>query len=751
MKSTRNVLLPTISLRAKPDGLMFKTPESAVAKWDKTLSSEKKKDPAVYEMDILGEIGYADWGGTDAKMVKAWLKSAGKAPVILTLNSPGGDAFEGIAIYNLLKDHPAQVTVRVLGLAASAASVIAMAGDRIEMGEAASIMIHSASGLVIGNQEDMRDFAELLDSIDKATAAVYARRTGLAEDEVLDMMRKETWMFTPDAIAKGFADTSFAQEKKDGKAKQSLSSSRSSNAPLASIAALAASRGQRPVVEVRMAVRSTPGASGPLSTSKGNAKMTTKEQIAAFEAKRAAHAARMKEIMQKAGEAGTTLDETLSAEYDRLEADVATIDQHLARLRKHETMELASATVVDTAAIQQRNDAGEAAAAAARGGAAAGGGSGIISVTSNAQKGIAFTRYVKALAMARGNVMQALQIANANKRWKDESPQVAKVLMTAVEGGDTTTAGWASELVYNQNLVNEFIELLRPQTILGRMTGLRQVPFNVRMSGQDSGGTAYWVGQGRAIPASKLHTLEVTLGIAKAAGLMVITEELARSSAPSAEGLIRDDLMKTIKTFLDVQFVDPNVAAVANVSPASITNGVTPIVPTGTDAAALRYDVQQLFKAFIQANMDPTKAVWIMETTQALAISMMLNPLGQPEFPGINIMGGTFQGLPVIPSMSANIAGSPDSGKMIILANADDILMADDGGLTVDASREASIEMTDSPTGDAAAGTQGITSLVSMFQENSIAIKLVRYINWKKRRATAVQYIKEAQYVGSGS
>jgi hypothetical protein len=126
----------------------------------------------------------------------------------------------------------------------------------------------------------------------------------------------------------------------------------------------------------------------------------------------------------------------------------------------------------------------------------------------------------------------------------------------------------------------------------------------------------------------------------------------------------------------------------------------------------------------------------------------MLNALGQPEFPGITIQGGTFQGLPVIPSMSANIAGSPDSGKMIILANAGDILMADDGGLTVEASREASIEMTDSPTGDAAAGTAGTTSLVSMFQENSIAIKLVRYINWKKRRSTAVQYIKEAQYVG---
>jgi hypothetical protein len=106
-----------------------------------------------------------------------------------------------------------------------------------------------------------------------------------------------------------------------------------------------------------------------------------------------------------------------------------------------------------------------------------------------------------------------------------------------------------------------------------------------------------------------------------------------------------------------------------------------------------------------------------------------------------------FFGLPVVTSMSANIPGSPDSGKMIILLNQPEVLLADDGGLTVDASREASIEMTDSPTGDAAAGTAGTTSLVSMFQENSVAIKLVRYMNWKKRRSTAVQYIKEANYV----
>ena len=729
----KKVLLPKILLKAKPEGLKFKVPDSALARWDGTLRA-KAAPPASGQIDILGSIGFDPWTGegVTAAQVKEALKAMGKAPVVVSLNSPGGDAFEGVAIYNLLREHPGEITVRVLGLAASAASVVAMAGDRIEMGEAAFLMIHSAWGVVIGNRNDMREFADLLDALDRSVAEVYARRSGQEVKAVLKMMEKETWLDAENAIETGFADASFAHEKA-ASAVFVGGSPRSAQPPPVALLAASGNR-QRPAVRLSF---SAPGASGSQSTTlpKGDNMKTIREQIASFEAKRVASVARMDEIMAKAGEEGRTLNETETPEYDGLKSEVQTIDDHLARLKAHEASAVARAAELPAASA-----AVEAASAAA----AARGSSGIISVKSNAEPGIAFARYVKALAMARGNVMQALQIAKSNKNWRDTTPQVEKVLMAAVEGGDTTTAGWASELVYNQNLVDQFIELLRPLTILGKMTGLTRVPFNVRMSGQDSGSSAYWVGQGKPVPVSKLHTLEVTLGIAKAAGLVVLTEELVRSSAPSAEMLVRNDLLKAIATFLDVQFVDPNVAAVTNVSPASITNGVTPTVPTGTNAAALRADVQTLFKTFIQANMDPTSAVWIMETTQALAISLMQNALGQPEFPSISMAGGTFFGLPVIPSMSANIPGSPDSGKMVILANSSDILLADDGQLVVDASREASIQMLDNPTNDAAAGTP--TTMVSMFQTGAVAIKAVRFINWKKRRSTAVAYIKEANY-----
>lgn len=458
------------------------------------------------------------------------------------------------------------------------------------------------------------------------------------------------------------------------------------------------------------------------------------EQITSFEAKRAASAARMNEIMSKAAEEGRTLDDNETEEYDNLEAELKAVDVHITRLKAHEANIVSKATpITKTVAAEP------AAASAARAGQS------VITVKPNVAKGIAFTRYVKAMVQSKGNPQLALMYAESQKAWMDQTPQVVEYMKTAVAGATGIASGWASELVYNQNLVGEFIELLRPQTIIGKMTGLTRVPFNVRMSGADSGTSANWVGQGKPIPVSKMNTLEVTLGQAKVAGLVVLTKDLIMSSSPDAEMLVRNDLMATIAQFCDVQFVDPSVAAVSNVSPASITNGVTAVDPTGTTAAYLRADVQTLFRTFIAANDDPTSCVWIMDPVTALSISLMQNALGQPEFPQVTMQGGTFFGLPVIVSNSANIAGSPDSGHMLILAKASDILFADEGGLEIDASGEASIQMLDNPTNASSDGTA--TTMVSMFQTNSVAVRAIRPINWKKRRSTAVAYIKEANYV----
>lgn len=252
-------LLPKIRLEAKPAGLQFKPTASAIARFDKTLRAAAAK-PDDGEIEILGEIGDSGWSTTftTASMVKDRLKSLGRAPVLVTINSPGGDAFEGIAIYNLLREHPGKITVNVLGLAASAASIVAMAGDSIKMGEAAFMMIHSAWGVVVGNESDMREMADVLDGIDQAVASLYAARAGMAKDKVRVLMQKETWMSAADAVRDGFADIAVAEPA------QPQPKAAATRLPIfaATPTALLAASGNRQGQVVRLSAFASPGVAG---------------------------------------------------------------------------------------------------------------------------------------------------------------------------------------------------------------------------------------------------------------------------------------------------------------------------------------------------------------------------------------------------------------------------------------------------------------------------------------------------------
>ena len=448
--------------------------------------------------------------------------------------------------------------------------------------------------------------------------------------------------------------------------------------------------------------------------------MTLQEQIAALEAARAAKQARMQAIMQKTIDEGRTTDEAESEEFDTLEAEVRTADEDLRRLRSLEKLSVASATPITPKAGATADKA-----SAARGA--------IISVQRNLPKGTAFVRYAMALAASRGSRLEAVEYA---RRWEDTTPEVSTVLRAAVAAGTTTDADWAAPLVEYQNMAGEFVELLRPMTIIGRIDGLRRVPFNVKMPTQTQGSSVGWVGQGLPKPVSELKFGQISLGMAKAAGIVVLSEELVRSSSPAAEALVSEDLRKEMAKFLDAQFVDPLVAESANVSPASITNGITPVPASGTTAAHLRADVESLFGQFIAAHLSPTSGVWIMSNAMALSISLMRNALDQPEFQGINLNGGTFFGLPVITSQSVV---TDTGGTDIILANASDILLADDGGVNLDVSREASLQMDSAPS-------TGAQALVSLWQNNLVGLRAERYINWKRRRTEAVGFINNAKY-----
>lgn len=165
-----------------------------------------KKDRG--EIYLYGPVG-ADWfgDGVSAKVFADDLKKLGAVSTIdVRINSEGGDVFAGKAMYSLLKEHKAKVIVHVDGLAASAASFIAMAGDEIEIDEGAFVMIHDAYGGARGRAKDLRDYADLLDSVNASIVDTYVARTKNDAATIRKWMDEETWMAGKDAVSRGFAD-----------------------------------------------------------------------------------------------------------------------------------------------------------------------------------------------------------------------------------------------------------------------------------------------------------------------------------------------------------------------------------------------------------------------------------------------------------------------------------------------------------------------------------------------------------------
>jgi HK97 family phage major capsid protein/HK97 family phage prohead protease len=487
----------------------------------------------------------------------------------------------------------------------------------------------------------------------------------------------------------------------------------------------------------------TPGATGTVvRLARKDAPTTMKtiqEQISAFEATRAAKDAERQGLMTKAAESGETFDAESAEQYDTLATEIKAVDDHLKRLRDLEESNQLSAVAVKGATTE------EAARARTRGD------SPVITVRDNLPPGIGFARAVlcrTAAFLSQGN-FSPIEIA------KQRYPGDARLQMhikATVPAGTTTDATWAGALVDQTNLASEFIEFLRPQTVLGKfgangIPSLRRVPFNIRVVGQTTGGNAWWVGQGAPKPVTSFGVEPTTLLWAKIAAIAVITEELARFSSPSAEMLVRDQLASAIRDQLDRDFVDPDTAAVTNVSPASITNGLTALTSAGTSADNVRTDLQNLIETFILQNINPAQLVLIMPNTLALAASLMVNSLGQDEFPGLTMNGGTLRGIPVITSQHA--ANQSGAGNLVIAVNADEIFLADDGAVTVDASREASLQLLDDPTNNSSSGTA--TSVVSMWQTNSIALRAERFINWARRRTGAVAYMDDVNWGSIGS
>ncbi len=491
-------------------------------------------------------------------------------------------------------------------------------------------------------------------------------------------------------------------------------------------------------------IPSLSGASDPsrvvsMTRSDTRMKKSYSEQITAWEATRQTKTDRMDALLDASAEKGVTFDAAEQEEHDTLKADVDGIDAQITRLKAADEREKKSAKPVDGTTPEKAAESRST--------------SRIIVSEKALAPGIGFARYTMCVAASKGSTSDAIMLAK--QFYPDDSRLEAAIRVKAAIGaGAALTSHWADDLVPYNILADDFITFLRAGNVVdkfgtanpggGMYPSLRRVPFNVRVSGFNAGLTGNWVQEGLPAPLSKATSFNTTLTWAKVEGIVVLTQEEVRFSNPSAEAKVRDDLAKAINARIDIDFVDPAKGATANVSPASITNAIVAKAPAGATAANLITDLAALIKPFATNFIDTSQLVLIMSASQALQISMMTTTLGMTYFPNITMQGGSLRGIPVMTSEQLAGVGSPSLNSIVAVA-ANEVYLADDGVISVDASNEASLEMLDGSLVQTAIVGTG-ASLVSLWQNGLLGIKAQREITWKLRRTTAVQYISPAAY-----
>lgn len=469
---------------------------------------------------------------------------------------------------------------------------------------------------------------------------------------------------------------------------------------------------------------------------------TYAEHIASLEATRAEKSARMKELHKASVEEGRSMNTAEVEEFETLKGEIKTLGDDIERTKQLEAIDKDTAAPVD-----------DKTKANTKAGTTPLSGSDLqLKKVEKLEPGIAFARYAMCLTAAKGKHDVAFRLAERHYPQTEAVVKVLKAqsegvnledlmkLKTSVAAGTTTDSTWAGPLVYAETFGGDFINYLRPRTLIGQAQ-FRPIPFNVRVGGQTSGGSAYWVGQGKAKPVTKFDYNATTVPFTKVAAISVLTQELIRFSSPSAEMLVRESLADAVIAKIDNDLFDPDAAAVANVSPAGLLNGVNPVAGPGnsTDPDDIRCALLRLWAPWDTTNIGIRPAYY---TTPAVArmLSFMTDSLGNPAFPGITPQGGSYKGVPVrVSQYLTNNGGS--GGAPFILVDEAEVYLADDGGVTLDASEQATIEMSDAPTGAAGVPTAASVNMVNMWQANAVALRAERFIWWGLRRSGAIQWI----------
>lgn len=422
--------------------------------------------------------------------------------------------------------------------------------------------------------------------------------------------------------------------------------------------------------------------------------------------------------MTKSLDAGTTPDEATEAEIASLEAEVAAIEKNIARVQK----QIADAERAARFATPVAGESTEQANASAEGNPEPAQPAG--QVKSNLPAGVGFAQFARAklvssLEAKNGNYVSPVQVAKSMGFGGEVVDLTER--MTKATLGTTTDAGFASALVSENRLMGEFVELLRNATVFDKLTGFRAVPFNSKIASQLTGGQAAWVGEGQRKPLTNPTYGEVEIKDHKLAAITVYTQELLRRSDPAVDVLVRDDLIAACAQLIDMTFLDAQPASA--VRPAGILNGVTATPKTGTTAAAIETDLLTLINTFVSNNLSLDGAYLIMSETRAAQIALMRDALGNTYFGGMALRGTrTLMGVPVITSQNV--------GDKVILVKTSEILLAQDGGVDVSYSDQATL-------------VDGGTTH-NLWQDNKFAVRVEKFITWAKRRPIAAAYIDYA-------
>ncbi|WP_046205825.1 phage major capsid protein [Acinetobacter radioresistens] len=416
--------------------------------------------------------------------------------------------------------------------------------------------------------------------------------------------------------------------------------------------------------------------------------------------------------MTKSLDAGQTPDEEAEKSIQAVEAEIEQIEKNITRVKK----QIAAAEAAAKTATPVDGESEEGAKKSAEGDPDPGKKTKVEIVP--LAKGVGFAQYARAkilsqLAAKEGNYKSALEIAK-ERGFGDE----VQDLVTKATLGTTTDAGFAASLVTENRLVGEFVDMLRAATVFDQLAGFRNVPFNSKIPSQLTGGQAQWVGEGAPKPLTNPTYGEVEIKEHKLAAITVYTQELMRRSDPAVDVLVRDDLIEASKTLIDNTFLDAGAATA--VRPAGLLNGITATANTGTTAENYEADLLALVNSFVTANLSLDGAYFIMSETRAAQISLLRDALGRSYFEGMALRGTrTLMGIPVITSQTV--------GNKIILVKTSEILLAQDGGVDVSYSDQATL-------------VDGGTTH-HLWQENKFAVRVEKFITWAKRRPIAAAFL----------